>query len=288
MKLQASLDDTVIYYTKREPYVTTLYQLAEKHHIPVTFGEGLPILYSQPGRLVSTFIKWLKEDYSVPTFIELMNEGLMELPEEAPSKSKISTYLRKAKVGWSQSRYSSQLKRLKDEVQQKLKVIRDEKLQDYYQNQINEISWLESWFKRLFKGLPALDVELNYQKVLKGISTLLEKYATTSSILDELAKTELQEQIDVILPYADEMLNQFEVLEKIKDLLLITNVNQSGPKPGHLHMASYKSGLYNNRNNVFLVGLDNHSSPGTTNDDSQCFYGASNEVNDSLCCLMYI
>ena len=279
---EAALDDTVIFYPKAEPYITTIYQLSEKYQIPVTFEDGLSILYSQPGRLVAGLIKWLKEDYNVRTFIEMMNEGLIELPEEAPSKSKISKYLRDAKVGWSQSRYSRQLEQLKIQMQQKQIKAENEELQEYYQKQVKDITWLKTWFQRLFRNLPIVGLELNYQDVLQGISTMVKKHAKTTSILDELAKEELLEQMDVILPYANETLRPFEAFQKVRELLFMLRVHKSGPKPGYLHIGSYHNGIYNNRKNVFIVGLDNRAFPGAPNEDPLILDKERKQLNEFM------
>lgn len=281
-QLDAPLDHSVIYYTKIEPYVTTVFQLAEKYQIPITFGEGLSILYSRPGRLVAGIMHWIKENYCVSTFIHMMNEGLILLPDEAPSNSKISRYLREAQVGWSQSRYSSQLERLKNQVQQKQAETKDKEQYDRYQKKINEISWIQSWFEQLFKNLPIVENEWNYDELLTGLAMMLEKQSKTSSILDELAKEELLKLLKLILPYAKETLNQFEAFEKVKELLLKLRVNQSGPKPGCLHMSSYKKGIYNNRKNVFIVGLDHHAFPGAGSEDPLLLDEERSELSDYL------
>lgn len=281
-QLQAPLDENTIYYTKMEPYVTTIFQLSEKYQIPVTFAEGISILYSQPGRLVAGLIKWMKEDYSVPIFIELMQGGLLALPEEAPSKNNISRYLRDAQVGWNRSRYTSQLERLKNQMQQRKLSAKDQEQADYYQKQITDITWLQTWFTQLFKHLPLVGTEINYYTLLSGISSILKKQATTASFLDELAKAELLEQIKVILPYANESLSKFVAFEKVKELLLMLRVNQSGPKPGHLHISSYKKGIYHNRKHVFIVGLDNRTFPGTGDEDPLLLDEERRQLSDFL------
>ncbi|MRH41320.1 hypothetical protein GH741_01365 [Aquibacillus halophilus] len=262
------LDKSVIYYTKSEPYVTTTFQLSQKYQIPVTYGDGVSILFSRPGKLVSGLIRWMKGQYSVPIFIELLNEGLIELPEGSVSKTKISKLLRDAQVGWNQSRYLSQLKLVTNKFEQRIaESTNDNKQTGYYQQQFNDATWLHQWFFKLFKQLPAVEGKMNYHELLKGISHMLTNHCKTVSALDESAHTAMIEQIDLILPYADEQLNIFDAFEKVSDLLLSLRVNQSGPKAGHLHLCSYKKGVYSNRHRVFIVGLDNRSFPGTPSED---------------------
>ena len=53
---QSQLDENVIYYTNSDKYMTPIYHLSQKGDIPITFGEGIPILLSRPGRLASGII----------------------------------------------------------------------------------------------------------------------------------------------------------------------------------------------------------------------------------------
>ncbi|WP_226037571.1 PD-(D/E)XK nuclease family protein [Aquibacillus saliphilus] len=264
---EAYLDQNVIYYTKSEPYVTTTFQLAEKYQIPITYGDGISISFSRPGKLVSGLIKWMKDQYSVVTFIAMMNEELIDLQEGAPAKTRITKLLRDAKVGWDQSRYSSQLKIAIEKYKRNVTEANTDDQRNYYQKQVNDVTWLYEWFSKLFKKLPVAEREINYRVLLKSIVNVLENHCKTNSVLDRLARAEMINRINLILPFADERLYIYDAFEKVNDLILSIRVNKSGPIPGHLHVTSYQKGLYNNRAHVAIVGLDNRSFPGTPSED---------------------
>ncbi|WP_407269787.1 PD-(D/E)XK nuclease family protein [Radiobacillus sp. PE A8.2] len=264
---QAYLDESVIFYTKAEPYVTIAFQLMEKYQIPITFADGLPISFSRPGKLVKGLITWMKDKYSVSTFITLMNEGLFDFPEGAPSKTKISSILRDTKIGWDQARYHTQLQLRLEALNQKIAGATSDEQLEYYQKQLGDVTWLYEWFVKLFKHLPVVEAEMNYRGLLKGIEKLLKDYSLAVSALDEIAKAEMLERIEIILPYAEASLTSYDAFEKVTDLLLSLRINRSGPKPGHLHLSSYKQGLYGSWSHVFIVGLDNRSFPGTPSEN---------------------
>jgi ATP-dependent helicase/DNAse subunit B len=258
---KAPLDESVVFYTTADSYITLFYHLTQKLTIPVTFGEGMPISFSRPGRLVSGLIGWIHSNYSVQTFLDLVNEGLINFADDAPSKSRIAKVLRDLQIGWSPSRYLTFLEMEIDRLGEKV----EDNPSD--QHRIKELSWLKQWFSAVFKKLPTFEVTINYKKCLKGITYFLKNYSKTSSVLDEISKAALLEEIEKIVPYADETLSNYDVFEKVKDLLLSLKVNQSRPKPGHLHITSFKQGTYNSRPNVFFVGLDNRKFPGNSNED---------------------
>jgi ATP-dependent helicase/DNAse subunit B len=256
-----ALDECVIYYTSGETYSTLFFQMTNKLAIPVTFAEGLSIMFSRPGRFLSGIIDWIQSNYSVQSFIQSLHEGVWHLGEGAPSKTKIAKVLRDLKVGWRPDRY---LHFLKVEIERLEKQVAE---QPMYAVRLNELIWLFQWFTKLFNRLPLLDETMNYQTVLKGVSFLLKNHTQTSSALDELSKTAMLEAIEKVIPYADESLSRYDVFEKLKDLLLTIKVNASRAKPGHLHIASYKSGIYNSRSHLFVVGLDHKKFPGTAGED---------------------
>lgn len=267
------LDENVVYYTSAESYVTLFYQLSQKMDIPLTFGEGLPVSFSRPGQLVSGVLAWIQANYSVHGLIALLNEGLLELDDEAPSKTRIAKVLRDLQIGWSQERY---MKHLTDTIE----ALNAE--DDSYETRLSELSWLKQWFSGLFKKLPPYALSMNYKQCLSGIAFILKNHGKTSSALDEIAKNAILEEIDKIIPYADEALSSYEAVEKLTDLLLSIRVNQSRPKPGHLHVSTYKSGIYNSRQHVFIVGLDNKKFPGNVSEDPLLLDAERVKLNSSL------
>ena len=72
----------------------------------------------------------------------------------------------------------------------------------------------------LFKKFLPLNPTMNYKKTLTGLTYLLKNNCKTSSSLDEMAKSALLEEIERILPFADESLPSYDLFEKVKDLLL--------------------------------------------------------------------
>ncbi|NLY78346.1 MAG: hypothetical protein GX072_00125, partial [Lysinibacillus sp.] len=250
-----SFDEHVIFYTSTEPYVTTIYHLSEKLNIPITFSEGLSIAQSKPGRFVAHICNWIRSNYSASAFIHLLQEGLMELGEGAPSNNKITNLVRELKIGWDKDRYIHLLKQRADELLEKMKRAENESKKQYYEEKQIECQWLLRWFKKAFSQLPDFASSMNVGEVLRGIRFLVENYSKTTGAMDIIAKNALLEEIQTILPYANEKLSLYDVFEKVSHLLSL-RIMQSPPKPGHLHVASYKSGVYNNRPNVFIVGLD--------------------------------
>lgn len=252
------LDECFVFYTNADSYIAPFFNLAQKLDIPITFGEGLPVVYSRPGRLVSGIITWIQSNYSVHSLINLLNEGLITLGDDSPSKSKIVRLLRDLQIGWSKERYLKQL----DNERKRLTEKGEES-----ESRVNEIAWLHQWFSKIFKKLPDSNQTFNYKKCLSSIAYILKNHCKSSTKLDEISKTTLLEEMEKIVPYADEELVRHDVFEKLKDLLLSIRVKKSRPKPGYLHITSYKKAVYHSASNVIFLGLDNRKFPGNSGED---------------------
>lgn len=261
---KSPLDESVVYYTNADAYITLFYHLSQKMDIPMTFGEGLPVSFTRPGRLVSGLLAWIQSNYSVPAFLDMLNEGLLDLKDDAPAKARISRVLRDLQIGWSQERY---LIHLDFEIERLREKLIQEDENPSFEERIKDLTWLKQWYSTIFKKLPPENSTMNYKQVLTGIAYLLKNNCQTNAGLDVIAKSTLLEEIETILPYADESLSSYDVFEKVKDLLLSVRVKLSRPKPGHLHISSYKRGIYNSREQVFIVGLDNKKFPGNSSED---------------------
>lgn len=263
----AKFDETVIYYTNRESYVTLLYHLSQAEQIPITFGEGLPIHVSRPGRFLNGLVRWIRTNYSVQPLVDMLQEGLLEFDEIAPSKSRMIRYLRELKIGWGKERYEWIL----DEEIKKVTILEesqeDGERKEYLQKTIRELTWLLKWFRTIFKQLPSYEVRMNYEHCLRGLAYMLKSYCTTNGPLHDAGKTTLLELLEHVVPFSKDELSLFEVFERVGDLLHSVRIYQSKPKPGHLHVSFYQSGVYNNREHIYIVGVNNRHFPGRTKED---------------------
>ncbi|MBD8067914.1 PD-(D/E)XK nuclease family protein [Bacillus sp. PS06] len=261
-KKKLKFDDCVILYSQSNPYLTTMYHLKEAYHLPVTFSEGIPIKLTRPGKLVTGLLQWIKEGYSVSAFIHLLQEGLIDVGEEGPAKTRWTTLLRKLNIGWNEGRYLIQLQNELRNVEGKLHQEHDAQKHEYLSQLRHDLSWLLEWYQAVFAKLPHSSIELTYRELLLGLQQMIRDFSRISSSYDQGAKEQLLEQIDRILSYSNEMVTLNEGIYRTEELLLQLQVGASRPKPGHLHISSFKNAAYLAREHVFIVGLDNRRFPG--------------------------
>jgi CRISPR/Cas system-associated exonuclease Cas4 (RecB family) len=264
---QSQFDENIIYYTSGDPYITSFYHLSQKGDIPITFGEGIPVSFSRPGRLAAGILQWIKSNYSVTAFLDLLHQGVLTLEGGAPSNTRITRMLRDAHIGWGKDRYVTQLNDHYKALLEKAGKQEDDERKAYYENRASQVSWVMNMFKTLTAKLPNNEEMMNHQAALNGLLYMIKNACKTTSALDELAKTALIDEIEKVLPYSNETYPRFSVFDKLEDLLLSMRVLRSKPKPGHLHVSSYQNGIYQSRPYVFIIGLDNKKFPGGSSED---------------------
>lgn len=254
---KTSLDNSIIYYSNTEPYTSVIYQICQKLNIPITFADGVPVVYSRPGKLVVGLLDWVQSNYHVEAFISLIFEGLLSVP----SKLRTVKILRDLQIGWGKERYIPI-------IEGALEQLKEEEENDALSAKSNDLHYLEVWFREVLNALPGSNEEISYKNLLMGIRSILSNQSAIMTDLDVIAKKEMEQKVDALIPYLeDEKISLYDAVERTSDLLITSRINASGPKPGYLHAASYEDGIYNQRKYVFFVGLDNQRFPGKSMED---------------------
>ncbi|MBN2719821.1 MAG: hypothetical protein JXR72_01830, partial [Proteobacteria bacterium] len=74
---------------------------------PVTFADGIPTRYSRPGRALSGWIQWVRDEYSQPHLVRLLEDGLLDADggEGGIGCRELSRTLRALPAGSGRDRY---------------------------------------------------------------------------------------------------------------------------------------------------------------------------------------
>ncbi|MGE8203922.1 PD-(D/E)XK nuclease family protein [Heyndrickxia sp. NPDC080065] len=262
----SSFDSCAIFYSTSEPYRMMMYQIIEKLRIPVTFGEGLPITISRPGKLAAGIINWLKNQFNVTSFLTILQEEMIDFGKDSIQISTISMMLKEAGIGWGKERYILQLQKQIDRLIDTVTNSIDEK-REYFQNQLDNYIWLQKWFKQLFHFVPNNERNIEIKSLIELFHYILANFTKIQSPLDETAKNEILNQLDSINPYITETFPLNNAIMLLEDLLLNINIGASGPKPGAIHFTSYRQGMFIDRPHIFFIGFDHHRFPGKMLED---------------------
>lgn len=266
------LDDVEIVIPSVEPYGPLIRDVAASLGVPVTFGPGVPLTMTRPGCALLTYLQWQTEDFAEKYLRYLLSDGYIRLKgakDKPPlSARQAASFLREAQIGWGQDRYASRLASLAGAYSAKAEGWRfegeDEKA-SWAEEAGKKIGWLKDWVERIIAALPRLDEATGTieRTVFYGSClSFVEQNCRIASDLDAAAKSRIVELLQSLKsgPSLSDSLS--ELGTRLTEMIGVTSVGHSGPLPGALHVADYRSAGWSGRTMTFVMGLDQARFPG--------------------------
>lgn len=260
-------------------HATAFYLLSARTGLPVTFGDGVPVSFTSPGRLFFGLIKWLGEDFATNGLCRLLENGDIVLPSggsEASLPARTACrHLRNAMIGWGRDRYLDRLGALRESKEADLASLEKggdgeaaeaaEGRRTGYVAAIAEIGQLSAAVGRILAIIPSPDTSGTYDLRALGtaFSRLVGELSRADTDPERRARQILIDRLDELaaegrfpaLPLKD-------VLDLVRTAGASLRVGASPPLPGRLHVASLGSGGLSGRPVTFVAGLDEGSFPG--------------------------
>jgi ATP-dependent helicase/DNAse subunit B len=255
-------DQVTIIYTTREPYAQLFYDLSQKLSLPLSFGEGIAINNTRPGKLIAALVEWIKSNYNVAVLYAILTSDYFSVDDEnAPSILLVANLLRSAGIGWGRARYLRILAETARGFAGDAKDPNGEKR--------SQLTWTSNFVEGLFSLIPEAESEnrVSYERLISGIAQLILKYAPVKDPFDAEAKQSISETLQTLAVVAVNDTTMYEALTGILRSVQGLRVGKSGPKPGCIHICGYRSGVYAARPYNFVVGLDAARFPGQVKED---------------------
>jgi len=260
-------------------HATIFHLLSARTRLPVTFGEGVPVSFTSPGRLLFGLLDWLENDFSSVHFCRLLENGDLVLPA-GPSGIPLAArtacrHLRSAMIGWGRERYRGRLEALRDARKADLGLKEsgsgeeegevDEARRAALSTAIAEIDALAAAVGRVLAAFPdeaapgAYDVEA----LCGALSGFIRDPLGADTEIDRKARDVLLDRLTVVRQESRfPALPLKEALDLIRSAGASLRVGASPPLPGHLHVAGFSTGGHSGRPMTFVVGLDEATFPG--------------------------
>jgi len=264
-------------------HAIVLFLFSARTGLPVTFGDGVPVCFTSPGRLFFGLAGWLADDYSTDDLCALLETGDLVLSEGdcgAPLAARTSCrILRNAMIGWGRDRYLERFAALRDGKKADLAALAEgegegededpcgdaEGRPGAYLAAIAEIETLSAAVGRILELIPEPDAAgaYDFQRFSEGFSRLIREFARAESDIDRRARQVLLDRLDeFVIESRFPALSLKEALDLIRIAGVSLRVGASPPLPGRLHVAGLSSGGYSGRPVTFVAGLDEATFPG--------------------------
>ena len=283
-----SLDQIEIICPPGSSYSTTLYDLTLRTGLAVTFGDGLPLALTSPGRVFFGLLDWIEAGYPSSSLARLIASLDMRLPfpgrAEDISAQTVCRHLREALIGWGRERYVECLRILGLKLEAKLKDPRAEEEAglseakrtglEHDRSHVDKIAGAVASFLSFLPEIPASG-PVPFDAFCLGLSEALETcsvrrpepedrdgqaLAIITAELQALAGASWGRPADG--QTGPRALDLEATLDRLRTAVSSLSVGASAPRPGHLHISSFSTGGFSGRPVTFVMGLDDADFPG--------------------------
>ena len=281
---QLPLDEIELLHTAADPYVPLIYDTAQRIFaydasrdlgVPLTFADGVPVRMSRPGRLLAAWHNWVHQDFPQSGLLRMLQAGLLRLPADQDgdpvSAARLVRMLRSVGIGFGRDRYAPCLDEKIESIRDQLDAAHDDAARNRCGRRLTTARALAGLVHTLLAISP--DPGSGAARTVSAARTLLGDHTRSSEKLDGLALqrlgVELDGMIEALRPH-DELDDEppgFDAWEWIAELPDRITVGGSGPRPGHLHVASVRGGGHSGRDRTIIVGLDDGRFPSAGHQD---------------------
>ncbi len=253
-------DQVLVAYTRRELYVPLFFVLAAEYALPLTFGQGVPVYMTAPGRLALGILRWLQENEDSRLLARLWREGCVSstFPEEE------GRWLRCC-PRWGREETVAALEEMKEagidnphELAVETAGLNIESGAEA-EARPQLIGRLRRWFHYLPRGEGELAA--GYSRLCRGLDLVLED-APVHTRWDQRARERLSEELELLAAAYPEPVTLTEAARALQSNLQDLWAGAQGPRPGHLHVAPFHACEFETRAHTFVVGLHEGCFPG--------------------------
>jgi len=113
LALGEPLDRVEVACARTEPYVTLFWEASRRLEVPMTFGPGLPITVTRPGRALVGFCRWVEGGFPAGILRRLLQSGDLTFGDEGLSPGRAARLLLRSGIAWGRDMYPPGFQRLK-------------------------------------------------------------------------------------------------------------------------------------------------------------------------------
>lgn len=250
-----------------------LWDKLQKHGLAATFGDGLPVRATTPGRAVLGLLQWSEANFACFYLRELLMAGLLQA-EGGCAPSTAARYLERAKATWGRLTYALHLGQLERRYRalSQTKDLPDEEIELRAQ-QADGVAEFARWVEGLLARWPGEGAGgvLPLAALLDGLVSLLESDVPLRNSLDRIAQASISRALRDLKLLADVPWTSQQCHRLVREKLESLTVGSGRPEAGKLFVTSPLKMGRSGRPQLFLLGLEAGSLlPDTTEDAILC------------------
>ena len=271
-------DEVEIIATDATSYGVALDTLARRLRIPVSYGLGLPISRTRPGRAVAKYLEWIQTGFPADVLRQMIERGDVAAQDDAITGTALARLLRRMKIGRGRDRYRHAIRR-QERILAAPQFADDERTPGEFAEQRAidraELAALRTIVEPMLDATPAVpersgdaDALLSPAELAHGLLALLNVVPKETAV-DVTAHDRLYERIERIAATLERPTTLTGAIAVITSKLddRVPAPEEPGTAPwtasgGRLHLSDVEHGGYSCRRATFIVGLDSARLPG--------------------------
>ena len=256
-------DECVIACGDYPSYSQTLYDYACKYDIDISFGDGLSIVNSNPGKLLRLYNNWTSTgQFGWLSFNELIYSPYFDL-------LKLKSLLSIDELGYS---------KFFDHVS-KLRLTNDSSINQTRIKEYTKAISNDEIIDTNKEYLPSIEVLA--KELALPVENFIEKYALVRNSNEFVNRFDIASIKSINNEISSIRNIGLEISDDVIETLLNKLVYRESNKPGKIHICSIENGLSSLRNNLYICGLSSTVYPGTPKENPLLLDSDLNDFNNT-------
>lgn len=262
------VDECTVAVTEPGTYSQLFFDYALIHNIPMTFGCGVPIINSNPAKLLALYSEWIGDFFSAASLKQMLfskafnrSKLIGMLPEQDEDFPWSSFYQYLGDIGFTNDSYlnSKKIAAFGNAVLDEGELIVDDESKEFqeYQQKLKCIPLLEVIAEEL--ALPRELFIKEYAVIRTDDSKISTKMLTA---LDVAASSVIYDELTYISESGTAQTDSDAITN-----VLQTSVMSQQSEPGFLHVTSIDMAFSSIRKNLYIAGLSASKFPGSPRED---------------------
>ena len=232
------LDSCLVVVSDENKYGSLLYEYSSKYDIPMTFGNGISILNSNPAKLLKKYEFWDDKGYhGIDALIDMIFSPYFNLNKLYEKLGDNNRYILQENL-----KQIGSMKISADETENRIRV-------DEYKKTLNN---MPKWYREDY-------IDFISEELGKGCSYFIGEYSLLrENSIDISALRTICSNIDKYLEYKTDG-SYKDILDDIYSKKVCRQISETGK----LHVSSIDGAFANMRDYLFIVGLSANNFPGS-------------------------
>jgi RecB family exonuclease len=276
------VDEAELIYTSATPYLPLIFELTAEYGIEATFAEGVAVPFTSPGQACLAYLRWCGEGWQSMDLELAARAGVLRTDDfttdegEKVPPATIARILAAASIGWGRDRYEPQLetyiaaRELEAGDEERSEAERAYRRSDAMRGRavlrlVRRLLETDAACRVSHEPVGADDPKdelIRSTALARAADEFVRTFAHRATERDAMAQAALRRMFDELAQLPDSEVPRAESAFRLAEAVRALHTAASNPRPGHLHVTTFRSAAWIGMRRLFVVGLSESHYPG--------------------------